>query len=241
VRERADSRVLERAVVVPLSRFNQENLETISRDFLSSTRQYAIAKLSIFADSSDLDRTLSGGKSPDISYPEWLERYTKYAVKPMPMAEVIRIGSRSVLRFLDQRGGVNVVPLEGADALSIRVGDARLDILHVAFKEVPNFIREREAEIYTPVFFILADKKLDVETGATAAHLLAHRTGIGSSEVNLSRTPWFFQNTLFPITYRFLPGTPAPTSDQFLDSQVLSCTAAYGSCLWEQAHLRADR
>jgi hypothetical protein len=177
-----------------------------SREFLLENRDEKFAHLIMLSDKADV-RMIGMGqttKPRPLSFQFWQATYRTLASRKSRTAEVIRIGSNSVVRFTDG-GEPKLLPMDGTNPLEVSPPwlTQPIRIVLIRFSEEFKAQAYQETDIKDLTVFCETRSALDEATGLKLVAYLESLWGLGRVEVVLRTDDLFAADPYFPWRHLF--------------------------------------
>lgn len=217
-----DSNTLVRLQILPSSKFNLTDMETVARRFLGGpAKARATAVLLVYADRAIAAQEAAACES---TYLQWKLLYDKFPKSTLLTAVVISLQGDAVLWLRTLDGSVSRRVLSGKDPTSISVDTIPLEILLVTARVRSKFERCGTPGALDPVLFLKTSAPLNEGFCKRVTSWLSTRLGVEHIWVEIANTPWFPCDGRFPLHYPFSPQGRPPSEDAFYNLPMFSCS-----------------
>jgi len=223
-----------RAVVIERADFSRSYLLEIARDFLRSEKERKLAKLAIFTDEDDAINTTFGKSGPSPGYRSWFPVFQSVVRKALPMADVILSHGAGVLRYRDDGGHFESIPLTKNNPLLVSVENRQYEIVEVSLPELlpwwGKYGKAWEFEI-----FLKSPAEPRLDDGYALSSTMGDRFGASRFTVTVRDDVWFIGSGRFPYYFRLTEDVTPPTHDEYYRSEKVSCL------MWKRGQLNCTK
>ena len=215
-----------RKIAVPSEVFSQQYAMQRARQFLAENAHLKMIRLTLVPDEKPATYSQAGCDHCP-AYRFWRAQWDLVSAVIFPLAELMSIDGKPVLRYRDKDGVVSAFVLQGSDPRPLRVGVYQGRIVHLAM--------HGRTDTPLPRLYVVGSGTILSKDAAAYAKDLASRLNVSESRIEFRADPWFINEIWTPFFPLFdAPGSP-PTEEAFKRTKSAYCfyfSPANNKCSW---------